>query len=168
MNDILNFKTVVEFCAIECEKQRSGERSVAHMVNGWSYCWDKRNETPPTNEFIQLLGWLVEPRTNRVGVYRKTRVGVQDRDGWHPKAEPDQVPRLMDLLIGSWSELSAEEWYFEYEEIHPFGDGNGRTGNLLYNLHRGSLESTRLVYPPNFWSDHPHATEMAKWNEESI
>jgi len=38
----------------------------------------------------------------------------------------------------------AKAVHIEFENLHPFLDGNGRIGRILYNLHRG-----RLKYPPH-------------------
>lgn len=43
------------------------------------------------------------------------------------------VPRLMSHLhpFGITDRASLEYWYKEFEEIHPFGDGNGRVGGIV-------------------------------------
>jgi fido (protein-threonine AMPylation protein) len=42
-----------------------------------------------------------------------------------------------------------DQFYYEYENIHPFRDGNGRTGKILYNYLLGTLDNPKM--PPNFW-----------------
>ena len=71
--------------------------------------------------------------------------------GMSVKPDPSEVPRLMDNLIQAWTDITADEWYREFEEVHPFGDGNGRTGNILWTWHRETLEPAKLEFPPDYW-----------------
>jgi fido (protein-threonine AMPylation protein) len=43
--------------------------------------------------------------------------------------------------------VSASEFYQEFETLHPFNDGNGRVGAILFNLLNGTL-SDPIVPPP--------------------
>ena len=52
-------------------------------------------------------------------------------------ASPEDVPRLVGDLIGSYESKSVRRFkdivrfHWELERIHPFSDGNGRVGRLL-------------------------------------
>ncbi len=73
------------------------------------------------------------------GKYRQSNVIIKGTDLELPP--PQKVPSLMTELI-QWLEGQQEEHpvriaaaaHFKFVTIHPFRDGNGRTGRLLMNL----------------------------------
>jgi len=65
------------------------------------------------------------------------------RDGWvrvgsRVCAPPEKVPGLMQDLIkihpDSWDDIKL--WHIRFENVHPFFDGNGRTGRIIMNWQR--------------------------------
>lgn len=124
--------------------------------------------------FIEVIGKLVEPIDNKNG-FRTIPIGVQVGWDWIEKAQWAEVPRLLEFLLASYYEgflgpqiredgvtqvpilgperkeanRAEDEFYFQFEEIHPFVDGNGRSGKILYNYLNGTLESP--IMPPSFW-----------------
>lgn len=135
---------VVGWCARECTRQRSGEDSVSWMFDGWVYAHRHRNHTPILRDVL-ALGRIVEPRHNMGGL---RTVGV--RVGWDVKLAPELVSAALDQLITAWGELDPVEWFRRYEEVHPFRDGNGRTGAILMMWHAGHLDDP--FDAPNLWA----------------
>jgi hypothetical protein len=49
----------------------------------------------------------------------------------------------------SYANVPAVVAYYNFEKIHPFADGNGRTGKILMNWINGTLDAPLM--PPNFF-----------------
>ncbi len=69
--------------------------------------------------------------------YRKLQVFIQGSEHIPPK--PEQIPNLMNYFVYNYNNDAADiytkisNYHIQFETIHPFEDGNGRTGRLLIN-----------------------------------
>lgn len=82
---------------------------------------------------------LMNDRENK-GVYRKVPVIIMGSE--HKPPQPYMISKLMEELISDYNNTlchlniieAISEFHLRFESIHPFIDGNGRTGRLLLNF----------------------------------
>lgn len=97
-------------------------------------------------DLLRAHGTMMEALTDDAGSYRRKGVGVFSETGLvHMAPPPDRVPMLMGDLF-EWLKKANDHllirscvFHYEFEFIHPFSDGNGRTGRLWQSLILGRL-----------------------------
>lgn len=138
---------VVKFCAEECRRQDSGELSVANMVEAWDCAAMEVEEGNWSVNLVLELGFHVEPQENKFG-FRQTPVTINEQPiPW------ETIPRNIETLMdnqGYWfgGEVACESFYQAFQRIHPFIDGNGRVGAILYNMLLGTMDDPKT--PPKY------------------
>lgn len=98
-----------------------------------------QNKVTFSESIIKQIHTLVlMDRPEDRGVYR--RISVRIMGAFHEPPDPVIVPELMGKLAAEFDNKklhpieSAALFHLKFEGIHPFVDGNGRTGRLILNL----------------------------------
>ena len=85
--------------------------------------------------FIKKLNETIYKNIKETSGFGKVQVFIQGSDYIPP--EPEKVPNLMNYYVYNYNNdiedifLKIAKYHIEFEKIHPFEDGNGRTGRLL-------------------------------------
>ena len=125
------------------------EQRVFWMNEAWKYATEiAKIRGYPIIEDIIVIAKMIEREFNMHG-FRKINVTKQGLEqigvNW------ENIYHLIPNLVMNGGDLTPEEWYKEFEEIHPFEDGNGRTGKVLFNWLKGTLDDP--IFPPDFFGN---------------
>ncbi|MFR0823258.1 MAG: Fic family protein [Clostridia bacterium] len=86
---------------------------------------------------IKQLNETINANIKDTQGYRTVQVFIRGSE--HIPPAPEKIPNLMNYYIYNYHHDSQDlftkiaQYHIEFEKIHPFEDGNGRTGRLLLN-----------------------------------
>lgn len=118
-------------------------KDIAEVKNAYEI-YERLDELNPfdVDDLLKAHGVMVRGLADEPGQFRSGNVGVVNDEGrvLHFGTLPEYVPGLIYQLL-DWVKSSATPmlikscvFHYEFEVIHPFGDGNGRIGRLWHTL----------------------------------
>jgi hypothetical protein len=130
------------WCVREVQVQYDHIEDVEPLYRAFVYA-ESRRKVLWDAEAIMRIGARVKPFVNKGG-WRRHPVFM----GYNAEGAPwREILRLMSQLGDALREgrLTPTEWFIEFEIIHPFGDGNGRTGAIVANILMGKQDKDLLL-----------------------
>lgn len=131
-------------------KINASPREIYEAINlkyALSYLLEHCTE-PLSQDFIKHIAIQINRNMDEIDGYR--RVPVFIRGAQHIPPSPQMLPTLMMQFVYNYEHTvfpdpyeRAAQAHIEFERIHPFADGNGRTGRILINY-----EMLRNNLPP--------------------
>lgn len=99
-----------------------------------NYCFNHINDDISAN-IVKRIAIKINKNINDIDDFRKTQVYIRGAE--HIPPSPYEVPRLLSEIIYNYYNSTDElikklaQFHIDFERIHPFTDGNGRTGRVL-------------------------------------
>jgi hypothetical protein len=154
----IGLSPVVEYVTEEVRRQGHDVQSLDGLerVSWMLEAWCRVLRWPPVTSRRKLLYWFDVSEIGKCIEREKNASGFRECDvrvGGRKCPAPSRVRPLLDALLDQQAVLTPVEFYKELELIHPFRDGNGRTGKVLLNWLNGTL--LKPIFPPSDLFGHP-------------
>lgn len=136
-NNTLSIEQVTD--VINGKRVLAPQKDIEEVHNAFN-AYEKLNEINPysIDDLLKIHGIMMNGLVKEAGSLRSGQVGVYNQDGkvvhLAPPADfvPQQLGQLFDWVKNSNANMliKSSVFHYEFEFIHPFNDGNGRTGRL--------------------------------------
>lgn len=135
-----NTLTVEQVTDVINGKRVFGPKEDILAVHNANYAYQELSHIHPyeMEDLLRIHGIMMKDLVIEAGQLRTGQVGVYDQEGTlihlAPPAElvPNHLQKLFEWLKDSQVHMliKSSVFHYEFEFIHPFRDGNGRTGRL--------------------------------------
>ena len=171
-----NRSQVIEFLEHSnfIESEYSSE-ALDDAVEAWDYAFDKPFSVNLILDIHKIL--MKRLRPDIAGRFRKCDVWIdgERKKFIHESKFKEDIKDLISGMVCStkyWTPMAhaqfpkeehAKECHIDFEKIHPFEDGNGRVGRIIYNLHR-----LKLGLPIHVIHEGDEQMDYYKWFQNPI
>ncbi len=119
------------------------ENAIDSSYEAWIYLIEKECLN---HEIIKNVHYhiLKNRQPSIAGQYRNKQVYVGGYIPTKPQNIKSEMRNLLDF--DPKTGLEAIEWHVDFEKIHPFQDGNGRVGRLIYLWHCNKINIEPIIW----------------------
>lgn len=147
------------------------EEALENSIKAWEYAKRLKFKSPNNlslkniREIHRRLMIRLDP--DIAGKFRRIQVGVMTKEGFREAIQwyfiKQELEALCDSSLNPYylGEEYIKDWHIAFEHIHPFEDGNGRTGRIIMNLQRLKLGLPLLIINEGY-----EQFEYYKWFKE--
>lgn len=136
-NNTLSIEQVTD--VINGKRVLAPQKDIEEVHNAFN-AYEKLSEINPysIDDLLKIHGIMMNGLVKEAGMLRSGQVGVYNQDGKVVHLAPpadfvsQQLGQLFDWVKNSNANMliKSSVFHYEFEFIHPFNDGNGRTGRL--------------------------------------
>lgn len=149
---------IVQYIRESCEIQNATEpEDYIGMSLAYEYAlnkmWLEKGITLERSKFIWIndlftLIYLIHGKREMANFRSQPAIFANGRQA----LSPQRIPAQVNMLLEQQANIPVNEFYWIFEEIHPWQDGNGRVGSLLWNVLNNSILDP--LHPPGHpaWS----------------
>lgn len=138
---------VINANAKEIHQAINHKRAMSHMLDR------VRSGKPLTEEYLIEINDIINENILFGGAYRQDPAKVSGSTKLFPG--PEEIENFLQKFITRYNELvesgftmdDVADLHIQFENIHPFSDGNGRTGRILINSMLLSGGQVPIVIP---------------------
>ncbi len=161
-----NKKEIIEFLEESNHiEQEYGQLSLQQSLLAWEYLKKLKKLTVSSILKTHKILMLYQPLyPNEKGYFRRYEVTVGGRFGLNWIKVPDATKAWVKLINHKTNnEDDIKFHHIEFEKIHPFVDGNGRTGRLLMTWERMQAGLPLLIIHADWPKEDGEQKSYYKW-----